>query len=59
MLFSILIGVVIFAYAAFTLIRFVKKSREGQCASCALKDHCNTASCCAPDAPSRAKVAKS
>lgn len=29
MLFSILLGVVIFAYAAFTLIRFIKKAGKG------------------------------
>ncbi|GER67699.1 hypothetical protein BpJC7_02400 [Weizmannia acidilactici] len=45
-MFSILLGIAIFAYAAFTLIRFMKKSREGQCASCALKDSCGKANCC-------------
>ncbi|WP_018664552.1 FeoB-associated Cys-rich membrane protein [Heyndrickxia acidiproducens] len=46
MFFSIILGIGIFAYAAFTLTRAIKKSREGQCASCALKKNCARANCC-------------
>ncbi|MBM7645137.1 radical SAM protein with 4Fe4S-binding SPASM domain [Scopulibacillus daqui] len=42
MMISIIIGVLIFGYAALTLIRFVKKSRQGQCASCSMKKSCQS-----------------
>ncbi|KHD85470.1 FeoB-associated Cys-rich membrane protein [Heyndrickxia ginsengihumi] len=45
MIFSIVASVLIFGYACWTLIRFVRKSKEGQCAACSLNKHCAKASC--------------
>ncbi|MDR0268825.1 FeoB-associated Cys-rich membrane protein [Paenibacillus sp.] len=46
---DILIVGLIFAYAAWTLFRHVKKSKKGACASCALNKSCKAA-CSIPDA---------
>jgi hypothetical protein len=40
---SIILGVLIFGYAAFTLFKFFKKSKQGACAHCSLQDNCQTA----------------
>ena len=37
---SILIGLLIFGYAGFTLYKFFKKSKQGVCATCSLKKSC-------------------
>ncbi|TCP28941.1 radical SAM protein with 4Fe4S-binding SPASM domain [Scopulibacillus darangshiensis] len=42
MIFSIIIGVIIFGYAIWTLIRFIKKSKQGQCAGCSLNKTCQS-----------------
>jgi radical SAM protein with 4Fe4S-binding SPASM domain len=42
MLFSIVLGILIFAYATWMVISFIKKSRQGRCAACALKDSCDS-----------------
>lgn len=42
MIASIIIGVLIFAYAAWMLVSFFKKSRQGKCATCAIKDSCTS-----------------
>ncbi|WP_426606445.1 FeoB-associated Cys-rich membrane protein [Bacillus licheniformis] len=43
MLFNITIGALIFSYAAWTLIKFVKRSRKGKCAACELNRTCQLA----------------
>ncbi|MFC5605154.1 FeoB-associated Cys-rich membrane protein [Sporosarcina koreensis] len=43
MIFSIIAGVLIFGYAGFTLYRFVKRSKMGKCAGCALSKNCSSA----------------
>ncbi|MBS4173376.1 FeoB-associated Cys-rich membrane protein [Bacillus sp. FJAT-49736] len=43
MLASIIIGVAIFGYAAYTLYKFVRKSKQGACAHCSLKNNCQSA----------------
>ncbi|MFC7440908.1 FeoB-associated Cys-rich membrane protein [Laceyella putida] len=43
MVVNLLFGVAIFGYAAYTLIRFVNKSKQGKCATCAMKEGCQTA----------------
>ncbi|WP_081413404.1 FeoB-associated Cys-rich membrane protein [Aneurinibacillus terranovensis] len=43
MVFNILFGVLIFGYAGWTLVRFVKRSKEGKCAGCSLKKSCQAA----------------
>ncbi|MED2972106.1 FeoB-associated Cys-rich membrane protein [Fictibacillus sp. B-59209] len=43
MLLNILLGLLIFGYAGFTIFRFVKKSKQGKCATCALKKGCQSA----------------
>jgi radical SAM protein with 4Fe4S-binding SPASM domain len=40
MIANILIGGVIFGYAGFVLVRHIKKSSKGKCASCSLAKHC-------------------
>ncbi|MBS4196208.1 FeoB-associated Cys-rich membrane protein [Lederbergia citri] len=40
MIISILLGVLIFGYAIFTIYRFVKRSKMGKCAGCELSKHC-------------------
>jgi len=42
MLVSIILGILIFAYASWMVISFFKKSRQGKCATCALKDACSS-----------------
>ncbi|QQZ08599.1 FeoB-associated Cys-rich membrane protein [Heyndrickxia vini] len=42
MIASIIIGALIFGYAAFTLFKFFKKSKQGACAHCSIKDSCQT-----------------
>ncbi|MFC7394475.1 FeoB-associated Cys-rich membrane protein [Scopulibacillus cellulosilyticus] len=42
MVISIIIGVVIFGYAVWTITRFIKKSRQGQCAACSMKKSCQS-----------------
>ncbi|TCS95759.1 FeoB-associated Cys-rich membrane protein [Hazenella coriacea] len=39
---SILIGIAIFGYAAWTLIRYYQKSKQGKCAACTLNKTCTT-----------------
>ncbi|WP_445505717.1 FeoB-associated Cys-rich membrane protein [Niallia sp. 03091] len=46
MFINILIGGLIFLYAGFSLYRFIKKSKEGKCASCSISKSCGTKSCC-------------
>ncbi|WP_090947833.1 FeoB-associated Cys-rich membrane protein [Parageobacillus thermantarcticus] len=41
MVANILIGGAIFAYAGWTLVRHMKKSSKGMCASCSLSDDCH------------------
>ncbi|MBP1932107.1 FeoB-associated Cys-rich membrane protein [Ammoniphilus resinae] len=43
MLINILLGVLIFGYAGWTLYRFVRKSKEGKCAGCSIKNSCKSA----------------
>lgn len=43
MVFSILVGLLIFGYAAWTMIRHVKRSKKGKCVGCSLSDTCQTA----------------
>jgi radical SAM protein with 4Fe4S-binding SPASM domain len=40
MIANILIGGVIFGYAGFMLVRHIKKSSKGKCASCSLAKNC-------------------
>lgn len=46
MLISYILITIIFAYAIYTMLRFVKKSKEGgACAHCSLKNSCQTKKC--------------
>jgi radical SAM protein with 4Fe4S-binding SPASM domain len=40
MIANVLIGGVIFGYAGWMLVRHIKKSSKGKCASCSLADDC-------------------
>jgi hypothetical protein len=45
MIANIVIGAVIFGYAAYALVRYINKSKKGKCAACS--DHeLNSSSCC-------------
>lgn len=46
---SILLGILIFGYAGWMLIRFIKASRKGKCATCAIKEACGQRDCCCGD----------
>ncbi|MDR9856651.1 FeoB-associated Cys-rich membrane protein [Paenibacillus sp. VCA1] len=56
MLIDVLIIGVIFAYAGWTLFRYVKKSKKGACASCALNKSCQSACSVSDAALHRAKT---
>ncbi|HJV46231.1 MAG TPA: FeoB-associated Cys-rich membrane protein [Bacillota bacterium] len=45
MIFNLLLGTAIFGYAGWSLYRFIKKSRDGKCAHCSVKDSCHTPTC--------------
>ncbi|MFB9988292.1 FeoB-associated Cys-rich membrane protein [Bacillus benzoevorans] len=40
MIINILIGVLIFGYAGWTMWKFINKSKQGKCAACELKKGC-------------------
>lgn len=43
---NIILGTLIFGYALYTIVMFVKKSKkEGQCGHCSLKSSCMSKSC--------------
>lgn len=42
MLANIVIGVVIFGYASFALVRHIKKSKNGKCAACEMNKSCKS-----------------
>lgn len=42
---DILIGVAIFGYAIWTLVRLIHKSKKGKCAACELKKICAGSQC--------------
>ncbi|MFB6465203.1 FeoB-associated Cys-rich membrane protein [Cytobacillus sp. Hz8] len=41
MIINILIGCAIFGYAGWALFKFIKRSKQGKCAACSVKDSCN------------------
>jgi hypothetical protein len=45
MVASIIIGVVIFAYAGWSLYKFIKRSKAGKCASCNENEGCSSPDC--------------
>lgn len=42
MIASIVIGVAVFGYAAWALVKFINKSKKGKCAACELKNSCKS-----------------
>lgn len=44
-LISVILGILIFGYAAWSICNFVKKSRQGKCAACSLKKTCGNSDC--------------
>lgn len=55
-LINIIIGGLVFGYAGFAMYRFVKRSKQGKCASCALNKSC--ASQCETHTPFSEKLSK-
>lgn len=45
MIFSIVLGVAIFGYAGYSLVKFVNKSKKGKCAACSLNEKCSSSAC--------------
>ncbi|NRD78332.1 FeoB-associated Cys-rich membrane protein [Bacillus sp. BRMEA1] len=39
---SIVIGIVVFGYAAWAVVKFINKSKKGKCAACELKKNCSS-----------------
>lgn len=46
MIANIIIGCVIFGYAAWALVKFIHKSKKGKCAACDLEKSCSSQSPC-------------
>ncbi|WP_147533096.1 FeoB-associated Cys-rich membrane protein [Bacillus marasmi] len=46
MLVNFLIGGAIFGYAAWALVRFINKSKQGKCAACDIQKTCSSQSNC-------------
>lgn len=44
---SVILGILIFGYAVWSIACFIKKSRQGRCAACSLKNACGQSDCCA------------
>lgn len=42
MIASFVIGVAIFGYASWALVRFINKSKKGKCAACDLQKSCSS-----------------
>ncbi|HJV31039.1 MAG TPA: FeoB-associated Cys-rich membrane protein [Bacillales bacterium] len=42
MIASIVIGIAIFGYASWALLRFIKKSKKGKCAACEFNKSCKS-----------------
>ncbi|KPL57631.1 FeoB-associated Cys-rich membrane protein [Rossellomorea vietnamensis] len=42
MIFSIIVGLLIFGYATWMVVSFFKKSRQGKCGTCALNKTCKS-----------------
>lgn len=42
MMVNIIISGIIFGYAGFAFVKFLKKSKQGKCAACSMKDSCNS-----------------
>jgi len=45
MLLNIVIGLAIFSYAGWAIARFIKNSKKGKCAGCAIENSCKTKKC--------------
>ncbi len=41
MIASIVLGIAIFGYAAWALVKFINKSKKGKCAACDIKESCS------------------
>ncbi|MEH7451046.1 FeoB-associated Cys-rich membrane protein [Gottfriedia acidiceleris] len=42
MIVNIIIGALIFGYAGWTLLRYVKKTKKGKCGSCSIAKTCSS-----------------
>ncbi|MBB6671396.1 FeoB-associated Cys-rich membrane protein [Cohnella nanjingensis] len=42
MILNIGLGLLIFGYAGWTLVRYIRKTKQGKCAGCALSETCQT-----------------
>jgi radical SAM protein with 4Fe4S-binding SPASM domain len=55
MIVNIVIGLVIFGYAAWMMARHIEKSRQGKCAACSLNKSCS-GTCSIPEQDSRSRT---
>ena len=42
MIVNILVGAAIFGYAGWALVRFINRSKKGECGTCDMKDSCSS-----------------
>ncbi|MFX3624353.1 MAG: FeoB-associated Cys-rich membrane protein [Ectobacillus sp.] len=42
---NVALGALIFGYAGYTLVRFVRRSKKGKCAACSIRKSCRTNTC--------------
>nr|WP_251554906.1 FeoB-associated Cys-rich membrane protein [Neobacillus muris] len=47
MISSIIIGIAVFGYASWALVKFIQKSKQGKCAACEINKSCSK-ECCIP-----------
>ncbi|MFM9278609.1 FeoB-associated Cys-rich membrane protein [Paenibacillus jiagnxiensis] len=45
MLVSIVIGILVFGYAGWTIAAYVRRTKAGKCAGCSLSDSCGASQC--------------
>ncbi|MFB5675043.1 FeoB-associated Cys-rich membrane protein [Paenibacillus terreus] len=45
MLVSIVIGMLVFGYAGWTITAYVRRTKAGKCAGCSLSDSCGASRC--------------
>lgn len=52
-LINVIIGAIIFGWAAIALFKSIKKQKSGKCAACALQKKCPTNTCETPSKTNR------
>ncbi|TGA96177.1 FeoB-associated Cys-rich membrane protein [Sporolactobacillus shoreae] len=53
---STVLGLLIFGYAAWMMVKFFQTSRKGKCAACAIKESCGQSDCRCTDQSKDASI---